>query len=436
MRVLASILCLCFCTLLQGQDALPYSPSQAGYHDAGMELARYCLENNLISEARRQCNLAAGHEAATAILDQCKDKTDAYTAAAWGGFLDRREAVQRRRALGAAAAGVPAGSILNIDPDHGPSRNAQGQKWHDALGWLSAADHERLSPLVTKEPPSNAKAPHEPTWDKPFVVQGKYFTLVTDLPWARALKYSSLLDRFRDYFMGLIGDVIPARAVPNVVWCCKSAETFVAFTREAGFAMGATSGGLHVGSLGTVFVNAERCDEVGRKNKARDNLARTLYHECAHRLTEIGLRGRNPGVWDLAMTTEHAWIVESIAVVFEDLYFDGQKAVHKGLEDQRKYTIDKFWKAKGGAVPSLAAIFTQGAQEFAGEKPVNSIEKYALVGSVGWYCLFTKKDRFRAAYLSLLVDYYRADTKGRDFEARFGLKLADFETEWKAWVLK
>jgi len=436
MRTLALILLLATCAAVAAQEPLPYDASQPGFHDANLELAQYCLDNNLISECKRQCGIAAGQARAAELLKACEGKSDAYTAAAWGGFLDRRELVQKRRALGAAADGHDAQSVLYIDPDHAASRNARGQIWHAALGWLDKADHERLAPLVSAEPAANAKAPHEASWDKPFVVAGKRFTLVTDLPWSRALKYSALLERFGTYYTELVGDVIPARATPNVVWCCKQAQTYVSFTTALGFAQSATSGGLHIGALGLVVVNAERCDEVGRKNKSRDNLARTLFHECAHRLTESGLRGRTPNMWDLAMTTEHAWVVESIAVVFEDLYFDGQKAVHKGLEDQRKYTIDKFWKAKGSKVPGLAAVFDQGAQDFGGDKPVSTVEKYAMVGSVGWYCLFDRKDKFRAAYLGLIVDYYRADTKGRNFEARFGVKLADFETEWQGWVVK
>lgn len=435
MRTLAILPLLLACALC-AQDPLPYDAAQPGFHDANIELARYCLEHNLISECKRQCGIAAGHADSAALLKACEGKTDTYTAAGWGGFLDRRELVQKRRALGAAAAGHDAQSILYIDPDHAPSRNARGQIWHDALGWLAKADHDRLAPLVVSQPPANAKAPHEATWEKPFVIAGKHFTLVTDLPWARALKYSGLLDRFHGYYFELLGDAIPARTAPNVVWCCKLAATFVKVSEELGFPMTATNGGLHIGALSAVIINAERCDEVGRKNKARDNLARTLFHECAHRLTEIGLRGRSPNVWDLAMTTEHAWIVESIAVVFEDLYFEGAKAVLKGLEDQRKYTIEKFWKGKDGKVPGLAGVLAQGAVDFATDKPISNVEKYALVGSVGWFCLFERKDQYRAAYLGLLVDYYRADTKGRDFEARFGVKLAEFEKQWKGWVVK
>jgi hypothetical protein len=220
------------------------------------------------------------------------------------------------------------------------------------------------------------------------------------------------------------------------VWCCKSAATFVKVSTEMGFPLSATSGGLHIGALSAVIINAERCDEVGRKNKARDNLARTLFHECAHRMTEIGLRGRNPSVWELAKTTEHAWIVESIAVVFEDLYFEKGAAVLKGLEDQRKYTIDKFWKGKSGKVPALMPVLEQGQAGFASDQPISNAEKYAMAGSVAWYCLFENAGKHRTAYLDLLVDYYRADTKGRDFEARFGMKPAEFETAWRAWVVK
>jgi hypothetical protein len=121
--------------------------------------------------------------------------------------------------------------------------------------------------------------------------------------------------------------------------------------------------------------------------------------------------------------------------VFEDLQITGAKYKLKGLEDQRKYTIDKVWKAKDATVPQLKQIFAQGYSDFAGSTPISNPEKYALAGSVGWYCLCQKKE-YRSAYLTLLVDYYRLDTKGRDFEKRFGVSLPDFQKEWAAWAVK
>ncbi|MBK9974091.1 MAG: hypothetical protein IPP14_04880 [Planctomycetes bacterium] len=432
MRNLAACLLALLCAAAGAQEPLPYDPSQPGYRDADLELARYCLQQGLVSECKRIATKAGDAE----LAKSCEGKTDTYTAAAWGGYLDRREAVQKRRGLGAANAGLDAQSVLYVDPDHAASREQLGQKWLQGLGWLSTQDHTRLAPLVLNDFSAATKAPREATWETPFVLAGKHFTLVTDLPWARAVKYSGLLDKFHDYYFALVGDVIAQRSQPNVVWCCKDAATFVSHSQAIGMPMAASNGGMHVGALGAVLINAERCDEVGRRNKARDNLARTLFHECSHRLTESGLRGRQPFNWDLAMTREHAWIVEAIAVVFEDLNLEGQKPLLKGLEDQRKYTIDKFWKGKTGKVPALGPILAQGSQDFGTEQPVSSIEKYAVVGSLAWYCLFEKKDKYRTAFLALLVDYYRGDTKGRDFEARFGIKQSDFETDWKTWVVK
>lgn len=421
---------------LYAQEPLPWRDSDPTYHDATLELARHCLDNNLVSECVKLANRAKGTQPdkTAELLKACEGKADVYTAQAWGGYLDRREAVQQRRALGAEKAGAEARDILWIDPDHAPSRKAFGDTWCDGLGWLDKAEYARLSPLVTRETPD--KAAYEPTWDKPYVLAGKHFMLVTDLPWARAAKYSGLLEQFHAFYFEKLGDVIPQRGQPNVVWCCAKAADFVKFSESVGFPMTATNAGLHVGHIGAVLINVERCDEVGRRNKSRDNLARTLFHECAHRLTESGLRGRTARNWDLAKTPEHAWIVESVAVVFEDLYFEKGVAELRGLEDQRKFTIEKFWKDKTGKVPALAAVLAQGSTDFATDQPVGSIEKYAIGGTVAWFCLFEKPGKYRKAYLALLVDYYRADTKGSDFTKRFGLKLEEFEAEWKAWVLK
>ncbi|MCL4731051.1 MAG: hypothetical protein KJ044_11520, partial [Planctomycetes bacterium] len=188
---------------LAAQEPLPYDPAQPGYHDAQIELARYCLEQGLVSECRRLCAQAAGHPDAAGLQKACEGRTDTYTAAAWGGFLDRREAVQKRRALAAAAAGHEARRVLYVDPDHAPSRKELGQQWHDSLGWQTAAEVARLAPLVVRRPAATDKAPHDATWEKPYVIDGGRFTLVTDLPWARALKYSALLERFDEYYFSL-----------------------------------------------------------------------------------------------------------------------------------------------------------------------------------------------------------------------------------------
>jgi hypothetical protein len=421
-------------------EPLPYSPAQQGYHDAELELAEYCLEQKLYSEARLLCEKISGAKAARAkeIITACEAKADEYTAQAWGGYLDRRETVMQRRAQGAHKAGQPAQQVLFIDPDHAEARAALGHKWLDGMGWLSAADHERFSKLVLKTPDAPEKPEREVSWEQPWVLSGTHFTLVTDLDFKRALKYAGLLERFHEIFFELLGDVIPQRKQPNLVWCCRHAATFVKFTEAMDFAMGETNAGMHVGSLGAVIINAERCDFVGRKNKAKDNLARTLYHECAHRLVESGLRGRRGGwgSFELAGSKEHAWIVESIAVVFEDLQITGSKHKLKGLEAQRTYTIQKHWAGEKGKVPALQPVLAQGFSAFAEGTPIPATEKYALAGTVAWYCLFQKPDAYRRPYLELLVDYYRLDTGRRDFEQRFGVSLKDFEAEWSAWVVK
>jgi hypothetical protein len=418
-------------------EPLPYSPAQTGYHDATVALAEYCLEQKLYSEARLLCQ-GVGSDRATEIIAACEAKDDVYTAESWGGYLDRREAVQQRRAVGAHKAGLGGDDVLQLDPDHEAANKTLGYLWCDGMGWLTKDSHAKYSPLVLKTADNPAKPERAVTWDQPWVLVGQHFTLVTDLDWKRALKYSGYLDRFHSIFFELMGDFIPQRRQPNVVWCCKDALTFVEFSKSIGFEMSETNGGMHVGYLGAVLINTERCDFVGKKNKSWDNLARTMFHECAHRLVESCLRGRRGG-WDsfgLASASEHAWIVESIAIVFEDLQITPKGYKLKGLEDQRTYTIDKVWKAPEAKVPELKPIFEQGFTDFSGSTPISNPEKYALAGSVAWYCLFQKKDKYRAAYLTLLFDYYRLDTKGRDFDERFGVTLKDFQTEWSAWVVR
>lgn len=421
-------------------EPLPYHPSQPGYHDATLALGEYCLENKLYSEARKLCESVTGDnlERAREVITECEGKDDEYTAEAWGGYLDRMEGVNKRRAVGIERARQGAQQILQLDPDHVGTNESMGRKWLDGLGWLSKASFEQYSKLVLNLDAETSKPDYDVSWEQPYVLVGEHFTLVTDLDWKRAFKYAGLLQRYHEIFFELLGDVIPQREAPNVVWCCKKSKTFVQFTTDIGYPMGETNGGMHVGTLQAVFINAERCDYVGRKNKAKDNLARTMYHECAHRLVEIGLRGRRGGwaSYDLATAKEHAWIVESIAVVFEDLQISDSKYKLKGLEDQRTYTIKKYWAGKKGEVPKLKPIFAQGFSGFAAGEPISSVEKYALAGSVAWYCLFEKPDEYRKPYLHLLVDYYRTDTARSDFKARFSVELDDFQTEWQDWVVE
>jgi hypothetical protein len=433
-------LLLLFAPALFAQDALPPSPDSPGFHQSTVALAEYCLEYKLYSEAAKLCASVTGDSEprATEIIAACKDRSDTYTAASWGGYLDRREAVMRRRALGATEAGWQPNAVLGIDPDYAPAREKLGFKRLECIGWLKGEEHDRLAPCVVALKDAPNKQDREATWDQPWVVAGQHFTLVTDLPWTRAVKYAEYLDRFEGIFFELLGDTIPRRDDPNVVYCCKDAETFVAFTTQAGHPMTKENGGLHVGALNAVFINAERCDYVGHKNKSWDNLARTMFHECAHRLVEIGLRGRRAprDFWGMMSTKEHAWIVESIAIVFEDLQLDAKGYKLAGLEDQRTYTIEKHWKGNDKAPPGLEPVLTQGFSAFATGSPISNAEKYALAGSVAWFCLFERKADYRAAYLNLLVDYYRNDTTGRDWQARFGKPLAEFEKEWKSWVVK
>ncbi|MBX3460257.1 MAG: hypothetical protein KF696_09915 [Planctomycetes bacterium] len=431
----ALCLLLLLAPVLRADDALPWHPSQPGYHDATVALAEYCLEHKLHSEALLLLN-GVSAERATEIARAATGQPDEYTAESWGGYLDRLEVVQRRRAQAALEAGTPAADVLSICPDFGPALERAGFKELKGMGWLKSAEHERLAPLAVALQDAPAKQDREATWQQPWVIITQHFCLVTDLPWSRARKYAEYLDRFHAVYFETVGDVVPGREHPNVVWCCKDSSTFVEFTKSIGFAMTADNGGLHVGYTGAVYVNAERCDFVGRKNKSWDNLARTLFHECAHRLTEIGLRGRRGGndAWGLAYTKEHAWIVEAIAILFEDLQLQAKGYKLKGLEQQRLWTI-KDWKAKDGRIPSLGPIFKQGQVDFAQGTPISSTEKYALCGSVAWYCLFEKKEH-RKAFLTLLVDYYRTDTRRFDFEKRFSKSLPDFEAEWKAWVAR
>jgi hypothetical protein len=434
---------LLLCGTLAAQD-VPYSPSQPGFHAATVELARFCLSNNLFSqgkelrdEALKGASAGSDEKLAAEKLAQEFDlaKPDVYTAKAWGEFLDKREALQKQRAEAAWKALGRAGiqTVQNLDWDHKAAREAYGYEWLDGVGWLKPAEVARLKPCVHALKDAPAKNERVATWASPYVLVGEHFTLVTDLPWWRALRYTKLLDRFYNTFFELFGDVIPRRAGINLVWLCAKAEDFIKVSAEFDFAMTEKHEGAYLRWHGFSVINAQRADEVGRLNKARDNLARTLYHEGVHRIVEAGCCGKLPmsAAWG-SYSEPHGWIVEAIAIVFENLEIKDKGHSLSSLEAQRTFSLGKMKKAE--SYPSLAPIFRQNTAEFGTSEPIHVADKYAVAGSVAWYCLFVKKADYRSAFLGLLIDQYRGDTKARNFEARFGVKLEDFEKAWKSYA--
>ncbi|MCC6573413.1 MAG: hypothetical protein IT462_06435 [Planctomycetes bacterium] len=425
---------------------LPYLRSQRGYHVPTLELARACLDQGLVSECRKLCATvqeeakgAKEAEAAAALLKEIPaEKIDAYSAKSWGAYLDQREALVVRRGAAAFAKLGANGAliVLGADPNNADARKALGEEWVGGVGWCKRAEAERLKPLCIKAADAVEKAPYDATWEKPYILVGLHFTLVTDLPWPRALKYSRLLERYHAVFVEKMGDVVPTRSQPNVVYCCRMSKTFVDYSAKCGLDFTDQHSGMYVQHIGVPVINAERCDYVGQKNGSKDNLARTLYHECTHRLIDVGLRGSGDEErWATIGSKEHAWIVEAAAIVFEGLEMGDKGYELKGLEFQRTYTINKYFRPKK-QVPDAKSIMLQGYFEFAAETPVSSAQKYAVAGSIGWYCLFHKPKEYRMAFLGLMVDYYRGDTACRDFKARFGTDIEPFVKEWTEYVLK
>lgn len=443
MRTYSLLLALLFSCSLAAQD-VPYSPDQPGYHAATLELARYCLTNSLFSQGRalrdeilKSAPAKSDERAAATKLAEDFDlaKPDVYTAKTWGEYLDKRETVQKQRAEAAWQALGRSGAelVYNLDSDHKGAREAYGFQWLDGMGWLKPADATRLKEFIqlTKDAPkANERVA---TWDAPYVMVGEHFTLVTDLPWARAVRYSKLLDRFYETFFTVVGDVIPKRSGINLIWLCAHAEDFIKLSVACDFAMTEKHEGAYLRWHGFSIINAERADEVGRLNKSRDNLARTLFHESVHRLAEAGCCGKLPmsQAW-VNYTEPQGWIVEALAIVFENLEIKDKGYSLTSLEAQRTYSLGKMKKAE--KYPELAPIFVQSTSDFGSNTPIPVADKYAVAGSVAWYCLFTKKDAYRAAFLGLLLDQYRGDTKSRNFEARFGVKLEDFDKAWKSYA--
>lgn len=432
---------LLLCAAL-GAEEVPYSPSQPGYHAATVELARFCFSSELFSQGRQHRDEVlkgapanSPERAAAEKLAQEFDlsKPDVYTAKTWGEYLDKREGLQKKRAQAAWQALGKGGIqiVQDLDFDHKEAREAYGFQWLDGVGWLKAEEHKRLAPCVHSLKDAPAKMERVATWQAPYVMVGAHFTLITDLPWARALKYARLLDRFYDIFFEVVGDVIPRRPGINLIQVCAKAADFIKLSTELEFAMTEKHEGAYLRWHGFSIINAERSDEVGRLNKSRDNLARTLFHESVHRLAEMGTCGRLPmsQAWE-AYTEPHGWIVEAIAIVFENLEIKDKGYSLTSLEAQRTFSLGRIKKTE--QYPSLAAIFAQNTSDFGTNSPIPVADKYAVSGSVAWYCLFVKKDAWRAAFLGLLVDQYRGDTKARSFEARFGVKLEEFEKAWKS----
>jgi hypothetical protein len=444
MRTFPLLLAFLFASVLVAEEATPYATDQPGYHAATVELARFCLQNNLFSQGKalrdeilKESRSGSDENTAAKKLADEFDltKADVYTSKAWGDYLDKREAIQKKRAEAAWQALGRSGAelALNLDPDHKAAREAYGFQWLDGMGWLKPAEATRLSPFVLKTKDAPAKNERVATWAEPYVMVGEHFTVVTDLPWARALKYSKMLDRYYETFFVVVGDVIPKRTCLNLIWLCANADDFIKLSTACEFPMTDKHEGAYLRWQGFSIINAQRADEVGKLNKARDNLARTLFHEGVHRLVESGCCGMLPmsQAW-VAYSEPQGWIVEAIAIIFENLEIKEKGYNLTSLEAQRKWSLDKMKKAE--KYPDLAPIFAQGTGDFGTNAPVPVTDKYAIAGSVAWYCLFVKKDAYRAAFLGLLIDQYRGDTKARNFEVRFGVKLEDFEKAWKTYA--
>lgn len=433
MRYLPCLL-LFFMPVLFAQETLPHLPSDPAYHTSTVELAKLCLEQKLYRQAKKLATQAGSADDAAGIIEQAGDKANEYSSKGWKTYLDKREEIQAARAR--AAFNISgAQAALAIYPDCKEAQEASSSKYLEGFGWLHSKEFDRLKPLHVKLADAPKKQEGRATWDKPWVIQTEYFGIITDLPYSRALKYAKLLDRFYDFYFETVTVVAP-RPQPNVVYISKTSDNYVALGKSLGFPQSPKASGLHIGLLGCVLINAERADYVGKRNKAKDNLARTLYHECCHRLTEIGTRGRLSArdAYPYVDSAEHAWIVEGIAIIFENLRFSDKKTKLTSLEAQRTYTIDKFWKSKGCTVPSFAILIKQGHFSFSSQLPINSLEKYAFAGSVAWLCMFKKTDEYRSVFLSLLMDYYLGDTKHKNFKIRFGISVSEFETDWKAFV--
>lgn len=426
------------------QEAVPYTPDEPGYHVGTLELARFCLQSNLISQGRAlRAEVLKGSKddterQAAEKLAQDFDlaKPDVYTAKVWGDYLDRREALQARRAESAWQALGKAGArhALSHDPGHAEARKAYGHEFLEGVGWLEPKEAQRLRPFVASIKDAPKDNPRKATWLEPYVVVGEHFTLVSDLPWWRVLRYVRLLDRYYEVFFEIAGEFIPKRKSINLIWCCAKADDFIALSKTVEFPMTAEHEGAYLRWHGYSIINAQRADEVGKLNKAKDNLARTLFHECTHRLAEIGICGRTTAMeaWGNYMEA-HGWIVEAIAVIFENLDIKDKGYTLASLEAQRTHCLGRMKRA--GTAPQLATLFKQNTSEFGASQPYAVADKYAVAGSIAWYCLFAKKDSYRAAFFGLLIDQYRSDSSARTFEQRFGQSLEDFENGWKAYAL-
>lgn len=437
MRLFTISLIVVLSSLLPAQETTAWNATQDGYFDDTLALAEFCALNGLHSEARRLANLCAKAlpDESKRIAESSKDKPAQHSATKWSSYLDRVALLQRKRADAAWRETKDARTTLGIDADHTDARKAQGQRWHTAFGWLSNDEFDHLDACLVGDEKPDRKV----TWDAPYVFDGGTFTLVTDLSFATAQKLSRQLDAFAVLFREVFGSHIPARKRPNVIWCCKDDKTFIGLGERFGANTVKELSGLYVGHVGQVLINAERAKWLGKKNKVKNNLLRTIIHECVHRLVDVGLCDDRPSfVFRKYQNKANAWLVESAAVLFEGTEVKREGAEYVAVLDsfdyQRQWTIDLTWKRRK-KTPSLKSVFENNAATFGRPKPIAVVEKYALAGSVAWYCVKERPDDFREAYLGLLVDYYRGVAAGLGWNSRFGVEMDAFDTAWSNWVL-
>jgi hypothetical protein len=162
---------------------------------------------------------------------------------------------------------------------------------------------------------------------------------------------------------------------------------------------------------------------------ARTLIARGLgfvtQHEFTHALHSADL---DP------LGQEHPiWLVEGMAVLFEHAEYerdeDGGKEVLTPKDNARLESIQK--AARSDRLVPLAKMFKMKQQEFVGD---DVLLCYAESGSVLHY-LYEQK-LLRKFYDTFKANYEKDKTARTALEETVGKPLDEFESDWKAWMLK
>lgn len=314
---------------------------------------------------------------------------------------------------------------LKTFSDHATARDARGEAFLDALGWLPAERVKALKEASQEglEPPADPAA-FDGRHARPgagYVLKTVHFAIVSTAPFEKTARLAAGLDPLYDAVAALLGEhaALDGGRIGVFVY-----GTAAEFSRANADRQGAVwSGGFYRARTGLahfpMFGEAERSARL------------TANHELTHAVVDYALRGRPFTAYDGARgkQSQGAFFcaAEGVAMFFEP--FDAKAAEQKLTAlAGRENTI----RAMKEQCRDLDALFSLTAAAWAGDE-ADTARNYAAAAAFAEFCL-AGEGKYRANFVRLLVSHYGRELSVTDFESAFGAKRAEFDAAYRQWL--